>query len=36
MAKGAKLFELATATVQLSVGGGFVQFDSWLSAELMN
>ena len=34
MAKGAKLFELATTTVQLLVGGGFVQFDSWLPAEL--
>ena len=36
MAKGTKLFELATTTVQFLVGGGFVQFDSWLPAELMN
>ena len=29
-----KAFELATTTVQLLVEGGFVQFDSWLPAEL--
>ena len=29
-----KAFELTTTTVQLLVGGGFVQFDSWLPAEL--